>query len=184
MRVFLTGVSCIGKTTIGRELAGLLGHPFFDLDLEIEAFFGKPLGRLQAECLTMTTFRRNACSALKHLLAQGQSKNCVIALPPSGLMDPYYRVVKNSGGTLVALHDDPRNILARLTFYDDDSRPVAKCLTDEEKTLYLKEIKADMASFGRTYRRADLAVDISGLGPVASASKIRDALTGACRPSP
>ena len=48
MKVFLTGVSCVGKTTIGAKLASLLGYPFFDLDKEIETFFGKPLERLQA----------------------------------------------------------------------------------------------------------------------------------------
>jgi shikimate kinase len=32
MRIFLTGVSCVGKTTIGAKLAGLLGIAFFDLD--------------------------------------------------------------------------------------------------------------------------------------------------------
>lgn len=40
MRVFLTGVSCVGKTTVGRSLAELMGLSFFDLDTEIEQFFG------------------------------------------------------------------------------------------------------------------------------------------------
>ena len=42
MRVLLTGVTCVGKTTIGPKLAELLGIPFFDLDLEVEAFFTTP----------------------------------------------------------------------------------------------------------------------------------------------
>lgn len=184
MKVFLTGVSCVGKTTIGRELAALIGCPFLDLDKEIEKFFGKPLGRLQAACLTMPTFRKKVCEVLKHLLAQDFSKDCVIALPPSGLMDYHYQVVKRAGGTVVVLTDDPRNILARITFYDADSRPVKKSLTEDEKRHYLKEIKGDIAYFGRTYRRADVAVDISGLGPVESAAKARDAIMARCRSQP
>jgi shikimate kinase len=39
MRIFLAGVSCVGKTTIGAQLAGLLECGFFDLDIEIERFF-------------------------------------------------------------------------------------------------------------------------------------------------
>jgi len=39
MRMFLTGVSCVGKTTIGKKVAELLGIKFFDLDQEIERFF-------------------------------------------------------------------------------------------------------------------------------------------------
>lgn len=40
MRVFITGVGCVGKTTVGQKLATLLGCPFFDLDAEIESYFG------------------------------------------------------------------------------------------------------------------------------------------------
>ena len=36
MKVLLVGVSCVGKTTIGRMLADRLGCPFLDLDEEIE----------------------------------------------------------------------------------------------------------------------------------------------------
>ena len=34
MKVLLTGVACVGKSTTGAELASLLGVPFFDLDTE------------------------------------------------------------------------------------------------------------------------------------------------------
>jgi shikimate kinase len=36
MKVFLAGVSCVGKTAIGTSLAARLGCPFLDLDREIE----------------------------------------------------------------------------------------------------------------------------------------------------
>jgi shikimate kinase len=38
MRVFLAGVSCVGKTTVGTKLAALRCCPFFDLDVEVEIF--------------------------------------------------------------------------------------------------------------------------------------------------
>ena len=47
MRIFLTGVSCVGKTAIGAELASQLSVPFFDVDREVEAYFQKPIARLQ-----------------------------------------------------------------------------------------------------------------------------------------
>jgi shikimate kinase len=174
MRLFLAEVSGVGKTTIGTALAALLGCPFFDLDAEIEQFFAKPLERLQSECLTIHTYRKKACQVLKHLLARDSSKDCVVALPPSGLMASYPAIIKASGGVVVVLTDSPEHILARITFFDADSRPLKKILTEEEKRYYLKDIKKDMAYFGRSYRRADLTVDISGLGPAASAAKVRD----------
>ena len=39
MRLFIVGVSCVGKTAIGLKLSELIGYHFFDLDDEIEAFF-------------------------------------------------------------------------------------------------------------------------------------------------
>jgi shikimate kinase len=86
MRIFLAGVSCVGKTTVGAHLAALRGVPFFDLDTEVEQFFQRPIARIQGECITMESYRRRASEVLAALLAQEHSLDGVIALPPSGLM--------------------------------------------------------------------------------------------------
>lgn len=39
MKVFLVGVSCVGKSAIGALLAKKLNYNFYDLDDEIESFF-------------------------------------------------------------------------------------------------------------------------------------------------
>jgi shikimate kinase len=177
MRIFVTGIACVGKTTIGEKLAALLGCQFFDLDTEIECFFGETIPRLRARFLTQYSFHLEAVKALKHVLSRKDSADCVIALPPAGLMDAYWRVVKTVKGAIAVLQDTPENILKRITFYDDDSHLIDKTLTDREKRHYLREIKADMTYFRRTYRRANLTVDIAGLGPEAAAQKVKDMLT-------
>ncbi len=177
MRIFLIGVSCVGKTTIGAKLAALLGCPFFDLDYEIESFFSMPIEQFQAKFLTMYSFRQEASKALKNLLNRKDSKDCVIALPPSGLMDNYWRVVKKAKGIIVLLNDEAENILARITFYDRDSKPIEKHLTEREKPLYLREIKKDITYFKRFYKRADISVNISGLDVEQSAQKVQQILS-------
>ena len=72
MRIFLAGVSCVGKTTIGAELAAFLACPFFDLDIEIERFFNTPIECLRQSCLTAHEFSLAAAQALKHVLARGR----------------------------------------------------------------------------------------------------------------
>ena len=178
MRVFVTGVSCVGKTTIGRTLAELLGVKFFDLDHEIETFFGMSIERLQSKCLTMHSYRKEAAKALVHLLNRPDSRNSVIALPPSGLMGGYLRAIKKSAGTSIVLHDKPENILERIRFYDIDSKPIEKDLTADEKRLYRREIKKDITFFRKTYKRAQLQVDISGLDIRQAAGKVKEALEG------
>ncbi|MBN1279650.1 MAG: hypothetical protein JW989_07775 [Chlorobiaceae bacterium] len=172
MRLFLTGVSCAGKSTTGAVIAEFLGVKFFDLDLEIEAFFNTSIERLQKRCFNMHGYRNEAAKALEHLLARQESTECVIALPPAGLMGGYLRVLKKNNGIRVVITDEPENILERLRFYDIDSRPIEKVLSQKERALYLRELKKDMTYFRKSYERADLQVDISGLDPVQAAHKI------------
>ena len=185
MRIFLGGVSCVGKTTIGAQLAGLLECRFFDLDAEIERFFGTSIERLRNRHLTSDGFRREASRALKHVLSREDSRNCVIALPPSGLLGSYWNVVnKTRDATIVVLHDRAENILERITFYDIDSRPVTMKLTNRAKGLYLREIKQDIAYYSRSFRKADVSVDIAGCNPDEASRKVRDGLTPALLKDP
>jgi shikimate kinase len=174
--IFLTGVSCVGKTTIGARLATLLGRPFVNLDTEIERFFGTSIERLQNRCLTSYSYRKEASKALRQVLADLGTDTAVIDLPPSGLMDSYWRVVKTVPSIIVVLEDEPENILARVTFYDIDSTLVSKRLTASEKRHYLQEIKDDMSYFRRPYQRAHIHVSLAGLGPETAALKVKAAL--------
>jgi shikimate kinase len=134
--------------------------------------------RLQNHHLTPRDFRFAASQVLKQVLSREDSCNCVIALPPSGLLGDYWKVVSETrNATIVVLRDTPENILKRITFYDVDSRPVQKNLTDREKRLYLREIKRDIAYFNRSFRRAHVSVDITGCGPDDASRKVKDALT-------
>jgi shikimate kinase len=177
MRIFLAGVSCVGKTTIGAQLAGLLELRFFDLDIETERFFGMSIERLQNRHLTAHGYRLAMSQALKHVLSRADSCNCVIALPPSGLMGALRKVVRGTrDATTVVLRDTPDNILKRINFYDIDSRLIQKSLTDHERGLYLREIKRDIAYFSRSFRRANVSVDISDCSPEDAARRVREAL--------
>jgi shikimate kinase len=176
MRLLLTGVSCVGKTTIGKKLGKFLGANFFDLDNEIESFFGTSIERLQNRFLTMHSFRNEAAKALVDLLNWPESQDCVIALPPSGLMGGYLRAIKKANGTTVVVTDKPENILQRIRFYDIDSRLIEKKLTPKEKKLYLGEIKKDITYFRTSYQRANLQIDISGLNADKAARKVKEAI--------
>ena len=176
MRIFLTGVGCVGTTTIGKKMGELLDVRFFDLDNEVESFFETSIERLQNRFLTIHSFRNEAAKALVHLLNRPESRDCVIALPPSGLMGGYLRAIKKANGITAVVTDKPENILERIRFYDIDSRPIEKKLTPKEKKLYLREIRKDITYFRTSYQRANLQVDISGLDPDQAARKVKEAV--------
>lgn len=175
-RIFLTGVGCVGKTTIGTELASLLGYPFYDLDSEVEAFYQLSIERLQKHHRSMTAFRKAAAKVLEHILSVPESHCCVVALPPRGLMDAYWNVVRNTKVTTVAIQDEPESILNRIVFFDIDSSPVKRTLSAPERRLYLREIRADISYFRRSYNKATMCVNISGLDIEQSARKIKSEL--------
>jgi shikimate kinase len=176
MRIFLTGVSCVGKTEIGEKLAELLDVNFFDLDDEVERFFNTSIERLQNKFLTIRSFRDEAAKALVQLLNLPESQDSFIALPPSGLMGGYLRVIKKTSGITAVITDKPENILKRISFFDIDSRPIKKKLSPREQKLYLREIKKDITYFGKSYHRANLQVDISGLNQEQAALKVKEAV--------
>lgn len=181
MRIFLAGVGCVGKTTVGAKLADLLQYRFFDLDVEIERFFGTSIERLRNSYLTSHSFRLAASQALKHVLSREDSCNCVIALPPSGLMGGYWKVVNNTlDATIVVLTDAPENILKRITFYDADSRPIRRNLTDREKSRYLREIRKDITYFSHSFKKAHVSVDITSCSPNEASRKVKEALMLTC----
>lgn len=117
MRIMVAGVACVGKSTIGTEVASLLAVPFFDLDAEVEAFYHETIPRLQAQFLTMDNYRRKACLVLKDILSRADATQYVITLPASGLRPPYWNVVNASRSTVVVVRDDPANIVNRIVFY-------------------------------------------------------------------
>ena len=120
--------------------------------------------------------RDEAAKALVDLLNRPESRDCVLALPPSGLMGGYLRAIKKANGTTVVVTDQPENILDRIRFFDIDSRPIKKKLTPREKKLYLREIKKDITYYRTSYQRANLQVDISGLDAEIAARKVKDAV--------
>jgi shikimate kinase len=162
MTIFLVGISCVGKTSVGRALSEMLDIPFADLDHEVEQHFGTPIERLQQRLGTMDRFRREAAKVLAIVLNSFEGRTCIIALPPSGLMTPYWRTVKQHRGVTVVLEDEPENIINRVTFFDADSRPIATLITPSTRAMYLREIRKDAQYFGRSYRKADIYVDVSG----------------------
>jgi shikimate kinase len=164
VRLFLSGVSCVGKTTIGKQLAQEIGFKFFDLDYEVEIFYAKPIDFLKKEFFAMDAFRQKAALVLEKIIDSNQD-NYIVALPPSGFMQVYWKKLQTVNPVTVVLTDRAKNIVQRLEFFDQYSNPLAKTdLTESEKTHYLREISLDLKYFGRFYSKADYRIKVAGRG--------------------
>jgi len=164
MRIFLSGVSCVGKTTIGKQLAQETGFEFFDLDYEIEKYYAKPIEFLQKEFFTMDSFRQKAAVVLEKIIESNQD-NYIVALPPSGFMEVYWKKFQMLNPVTIVLTDRAKNIVQRLEFFDQYSKPLTKMdLTESEKIHYLREISLDLKYFGRFYSKTNYRIKVAGRG--------------------
>ena len=153
-KILITGVSCVGKSSIGRRLAEILNCAFCDLDVELERHFRMPISRLKALSLTGYSFRQKASRVLGRILQENRGGYLIVALPPSGLCDWYRKVIKKHGAIVIALSDTAENILRRIVFYDDDSNRIEKVLDERGKALYLREIRKDIGCSSASNRAA------------------------------
>ncbi len=176
MEILLSGVACVGKSSVGKRLAEDIGYVFFDLDVEIEKYYKSSISRLKSDIIGEYSWRLKAAPVLKKILDENKLKDIVIALPPSGLRDAYLRVIRKSSALVVVLTDTPKNILNRVTFYDVHSKPITKVLDDKAKKYLLSEIKKDINYYKRSYSRAHFQIDISGLNVIQAASKLKELL--------
>jgi len=164
MIIYLVGISCVGKTTIGKMLAEKIDYSFVDLDEEIQNYYKKPIERIQDECLTMNGYREKASIVLDKLFSR--NVDSVVSGTPSGLKFSYLQVYKRHKDKellSICLNDSFENVLERLTFYNKDSNPIIERLDESMKKKYLKEIRADYNYFKDSYSRADFQINIDNV---------------------
>ncbi|MFL5792042.1 MAG: shikimate kinase [Actinomycetota bacterium] len=133
MIVYLVGMPGSGKSTVGAELAGRLGVPFVDLDVEIERRDGRSITEI-FESEGEAGFR--ALEA-KELLDASTHDPAVIACGGGVVLEPANRITLRNTGTCVFL-DVPLAVLESRVRPDAD-RPLIRAAGDLERILAERE---------------------------------------------
>lgn len=160
MNILLFGVSNIGKTTIGKNLAQYLGYEFFDIDEEVKSELGITLEEFVS---TGTLYERDRlrCDILHSLLLIKMDK--VIAVTPLSHINSIAPLLSRADVPAVELTDSVQNIFDRLVFSDEND----VLYTDEEyknahADHYLNEIAEDLQWYGSVYADLPHHFNISG----------------------
>jgi len=163
MRIYLVGVSCVGKSTIGKILADKLSYNFADFDLEIPRRMGESIKTIQSRNFNGYGFREEVSHILSEILEENKD-HVVIAMPPSGMYGQYLRVLKKNPDVLtITIKDKAKNILERLVFYDDDNEYlIQNVVNDNNRQHYYQEIKEDIEYFYTTHRKTKMKFNIAG----------------------
>lgn len=145
----MCGFMGCGKTTVGRELARMLGRKFIDMDDEIVQRAGKTVPEIFSE-LGEESFRKYET----HLLEEYSTKKAMVVSTGGGAFANYKNAeIAGKNGTIIFLDADFDLCCNRVHL--DKNRPNAasrskqelKGLYDTRKPLYLKActhaVKAD-----------------------------------------
>src|SRR5215216_4205503 len=146
--IFLLGFMGAGKTSVGRELARILGYRFFDLDEVIEQREGKSITAIFADA-GEPEFRRIERAAIQ---ACKDAKNSVIALGGGAYVSEENRSLIRSLGISIWL-DCPLEICLKRAD-KDGSRPLLSGREEMESLLTRRRV---------FYQEADFIID-SGHG--------------------
>ncbi|MFM9936770.1 MAG: shikimate kinase [Novosphingobium sp.] len=112
--IVLVGMMGVGKTTVGRKLAGLLGLPFLDADDEIERAAHMPIPEIFAT-YGEAYFRSGERRVIARLVGEGDAPaRGVLATGGGAFVDPDTRALILARAIAVWLDSDVDTLVARV----------------------------------------------------------------------
>jgi len=166
------GITCVGKSTVGRLLGERLGYRFFNLDLEIKDFFSNTLANIYYDCNRLEIDKTKAL-VLEDVLLRCE-KDSVIAISPIYYWETYERLLDEYEVFCIELRDKAKHIAKRLVFTDENDVAVPN---DKRKRCYfrnLRSIKRIMDDYSYAHRYIETKVDIDGRSALEAAIEIED----------
>ncbi|MEO8945740.1 MAG: shikimate kinase [Gemmatimonadaceae bacterium] len=153
--VVLVGLPGVGKSTVGRAVAGKLGRPFVDLDVQIERSFGKSVSRIFGEDGEATF--RNAEVEVTALVAE--TSPAVIAPGGGWVLNSLATAHLRDRGRIIYLRVSPDGAVQRMG-RGIARRPLLRAAPDPRETLRL------MYEFRRPLYEgcSEITVETSGVG--------------------
>lgn len=168
--IFLIGMMGVGKTTIGRHLAGLLGHEFVDSDVEVERRAGADISWI-FDMEGEEGFRKREHQVLRELTAR---TGVVLATGGGAVLGESNRDILRARGVVVYLSASINKIVERTR--RDKKRPLLQSgdlreriatLLGEREPLYQETAHIVVNIKGRPSRAVarEIARDLSAQPP-------------------
>lgn len=166
--VYLVGFMATGKTTIGRELARLMGRKFVDVDQEIERRFELTVSDIFAHHGEVA-FRKAEQDVALELASE---TNRIIATGGGTILNPVIFESFESTGMLVCLYTQQDDLVDRIQ--RTDKRPLMKGQSEEEVRSRIERMLEERSA---VYNKVPVRIDTTNLTPLSAAKKIHDVVS-------
>jgi len=173
MKIILIGYRAVGKTTVGKLLAGRLEIPFYDSDTLVEEMSGATVKMIVAN-YGWNYFRRKETAAIKLLTRRGQ---CVVATGGGAVLRAGNVKLLQQMGKIVwldaplediidRLRDDMHKDAKRPQFTSDDLAAETASVLTERRPLYAGIANLVVNTAGKKIEQVTEVI-LQNLSPVA-----------------
>jgi len=169
MIIALFGVTCVGKTTIGKIISEKLGYEFYDLDSELKSFYNDTITNIFSEYICGHTIDTKKAHVLQNILYKCVNKT-VIAVSPIYYTNTYKQMFKDKNVFSIVLQDDPGSIADRMIYTDNDDNVIEGYKTDKKQEI--RVVKHFISQYKRAYSKIQQHYYIGGKSAVEAAYEI------------
>jgi shikimate kinase len=171
--IALFGITCVGKTTIGKILSEKLGYAFIDLDAEIKKYYNDTLDNIYRDCIFPMQKDEKKSIVLSRVIAKCKS-NTVLAMSPMYYYTKYRQLIKSRDIICIELRDKPGFIAKRMFVYDDNDEIIEGVYNYKEN---LSDAKYYISRYKNTFNRhIELKYEIDGKTALDAANDLADVL--------
>ena len=167
MIIALFGVTCVGKTTIGKILGEKLGYEFYDLDTEMKLFYNDKMTNIFSDCICRHAIDTKKTSVLQDVINKC-GNNAIIAVSPIYYTNTYKQMLKNV--LSIVLQDEPGNIADRMIYTDDDDNVIEGYKIDRKQEI--RDVKHFISQYKRAYSKIQQHYNIGGKTAIEAADEI------------
>jgi len=165
----LFGVTCVGKTAIGKIISERLGYEFYDMDAEIKSFYKDTLTNIYSDCFNRYAIDKKKAAVLQVLLNKCGG-DVIIAMSPIYYTKMYKIMLAKKNVFSIVLEDAPENIADRMICTDAFDLPIENIKPNRQNDI--KDVKYFISRYKNAHNKIQCHFQINGKSASESADTI------------
>jgi len=160
MKIYaLFGITCVGKSTIGKLLSDRMGYDYYDMDDEIQEYYNDTLDNIYKDCCFPMSRDEKQAKVFSHILHKCK-RDTIIAVSPMYYYKLFRNLLKNYSVICIELKDTPENIAKRVIFTDENDEIIVDDIGEYKENL--RDVKYFIFRYKNTFAHLEWKFYIGG----------------------